>query len=49
MTDEARKARAAYHKEWARKNPEKVRAAAEKYWEKKAAEAAKAQKARAEA
>ncbi len=38
MTDEARKARNEYRREWARRNPDKVRASQEKYWTRKAAE-----------
>lgn len=40
MSDGAKAARAAYAKEWRRKNPEKQRAIANRYWEKKAAQAA---------
>ncbi len=45
MTEEAKKARAEYRKEWQRKNKDKVKAYNERYWEKKAAsmKAAKAQ------
>jgi len=32
-----KKAQAAYHREWRRKNPEKVKEANRKYWAKKAA------------
>lgn len=39
MTDEARKARNAYMREWRRKNKDKVKAARERHWEKKAREA----------
>lgn len=37
MSDGAKAARAAYAKEWRRKNPEKQRAIVNRYWEKKAA------------
>lgn len=40
LSDGAKAARAAYAKEWRRKNPEKQRAIANRYWEKKAAQAA---------
>lgn len=33
MNEEARKAAAAYAKEWRKKNPEKVKAIREKYWQ----------------
>ena len=36
MTEQARKARRAYKKEWARKNPDKVKAQQERYWQRKA-------------
>lgn len=36
MTEQAKEARRAYKKEWARKNRDKVRAANERYWKKKA-------------
>ena len=38
MTQEAKKARAAYAREWRRKNPDKQRANQQRYWERKAAE-----------
>lgn len=38
MTDKAKEARAAYHRAWRKKNPDKARAIKERYWEKKAAE-----------
>lgn len=38
MTEKARAARAAYRREWARKNPDKVKAQQARYWEKKAAQ-----------
>lgn len=38
MTEQAKEARRAYKREWARKNPEKVKAQQERYWKKKAAE-----------
>lgn len=40
MTEEAKAARRAYKREWARKKPDKVKAQAERYWAKKAAEQA---------
>lgn len=51
MTEEAKKARAEYRKEWQRKNKDKVKAYNERYWEKKAAamKAAKAQQPEAAA
>ena len=33
MTEAARAAKAAYKKEWAKRNQDKVRAARERYWE----------------
>lgn len=42
MTEQAKEARRAYKREWARKNPEKVKAQQERYWKKKAAEQAAA-------
>ena len=36
MTEEARKARNAYKREWAKKNPDKVMAQQERYWTKRA-------------
>lgn len=38
MTDEARKAKNAYQREWRRKNRDKVSAQNARYWEKKANE-----------
>jgi hypothetical protein len=38
MTDEARKARNAYKRAWAKANPDRVRAHQEKYWKKRAQE-----------
>ena len=38
LSQEAKEARNAYHREWRKKNPEKVRQAQEKYWKKKAKE-----------
>jgi len=38
MDEMARKARQAYRKEWAKKNPDKVKAQQERYWAKKAAQ-----------
>ena len=37
MNAEARAARAAYQRKWARSNPDKVRAAQQRYWERRAA------------
>lgn len=36
LTDEGKKARAEYQREWRRKNPDKVKASFKRYWEKKA-------------
>lgn len=49
MNDEARKARNAWRKEWARKNPDKVKEYNERYWSRKAAEMKAAEAAAAEA
>ena len=38
LSEEARKARNAYYREWRKKNPEKARQAQERYWKKKAKE-----------
>ena len=38
MTEQAKEARRAYKREWAKKNRDKVKAAEERYWTKKAAE-----------
>lgn len=38
MTEEAKQARRAYKREWARNNPDKVKKYQEKFWNKKAAE-----------
>ena len=38
MTDEAKKARAAYLRAWRKKNPQKVKDAEQRYWEKIARE-----------
>ena len=38
MTQEAREERAAYMREWRKKNPEKQRVNQQRYWERKAAE-----------
>lgn len=43
MTDAAIKARNAYRRAWAKKNPDKVRAQQQRYWAKKAAQAAEQQ------
>lgn len=37
MNEQAKAARRAYKREWAKRNPEKVKAQQERYWEKKAA------------
>lgn len=42
MTPEAREARKAYKREWAKKNPDKIRQYQETFWNKKAQEAAAA-------
>lgn len=36
LTEAAREARAAYQREWRKRNPEKVRATQQRYWAKKA-------------
>ena len=38
MNEQAKAARRAYKREWAKQNPEKVKAQQERYWTKKAAE-----------
>lgn len=38
LSPEARAARAAYQREWRRKNPEKYKAAVDRHWEKVAAQ-----------
>lgn len=43
MNEQAKAARRAYKREWAKQNPEKVKAQQERYWTKKAAAAADAQ------
>lgn len=43
MTDEAKAARRAYNRQWARANKDKVKANAARYWEKKAQEAKQAE------
>lgn len=44
MNEEAKEARRAYRRQWAKNNPDKVKAQQERYWQKKAAErAAKAE------
>lgn len=40
MTEQAKAARRAYKRQWARANPDKIRAQQERYWTRKAAEAA---------
>lgn len=40
MNEQAKAARRAYKRNWAKQNPEKVKAQQERYWTKKAAEAA---------
>lgn len=37
MTEQAKEARKAYRRKWAKNNPDKIKAAQERYWEKKAA------------
>lgn len=39
MTDEAKKARAAYMKEWRKRNPEKHKATVDRFWQRKAEQA----------
>lgn len=39
MSDAARKARAAYQREWNKKNPDKVKRYRDNYWERMAAKA----------
>ena len=36
MSEEARQARNAYKRKWAKDNPDKIRAATRRYWERKA-------------
>lgn len=36
LDEQVRDARAAYYREWRRRNPDKVRAANRKYWERRA-------------
>lgn len=38
LSDEAKKARSEYAREWRRKNPDRVRANNQRYWQKKAAQ-----------
>lgn len=40
MNEQAKAARRAYKRKWAKQNPDKVKAQQERYWTKKAAEAA---------
>lgn len=40
MTEQARKARNAYKRAWAQKNPDKIKAQQERYWNKRAEQAA---------
>ncbi len=49
MNEEARKARNAWRREWAKKNPDKVKEYNERYWSKKAAEMKAAEEAAAQA
>lgn len=37
MTDQARAARAAYKRKWAKENPDKIKAQQARYWERQAA------------
>ena len=39
MTEQAREARRAYKRQWARDNRDKVRAAQDRYWERRAQQA----------
>lgn len=39
MTEEAKAARRAYKREWARRNPDKVKAIQDRYWQRKAEQA----------
>ena len=45
LSDDAKKARAAYHAEWQKKNPDKVKEYCHRYWEKKAKRADDGEKA----
>ena len=36
MTEQAKEARRAYKRQWARENPDKVKAQVERYWQRKA-------------
>lgn len=36
MTEQAKEARRAYKREWAKNNPEKVKASQERYWQRRA-------------
>lgn len=38
MTEDAKAARRAYRREWAKKNPDKIKAQQQRFWAKKAAE-----------
>ncbi len=49
MTEEAREAQRAYHREWRRKNPEKKKAQNERYWARKAEKLRQEKEAAAEA
>ena len=49
MTDEAKAARRAYKRKWAKENPDKVRAQQERYWNKRGEAEAAAQKEAARA
>lgn len=46
MTDNAKDARNAYRRKWAKNNPDKLREYQTRYWEKKAAEQDAAQEAK---
>lgn len=48
MTEEARAARAAYKREWGRKNPDKIKEQQARYWAKKAAQKQAEDKAKVE-
>ena len=36
MTDEGKEARRAYHREWARRHPDRIRKYHERFWERRA-------------
>lgn len=45
MTEQAKAARRAYRRKWAKNNPDKVRAQQARYWERKAEQEAQATEA----